>query len=534
MSDVRLIPYGVRHDGGVGILVDPSTQKPLASVLEVLDTKPDVNSNQNFVGRLVFSVSDGNLFVFSDTPSNMWIGIENQPVSIGEDDPVGSGTAGDLYYATNTTILWLYDGDKWVSVGGMHGASVVWAFYTADGVETLYSTNVTTYPPVDMVQVYVDGEAKYPGTSVTRDYYMVGNNVQLNFTPNSGQSIAIKTITFVRAVRNARFLTNYYTADGSSNEYDVGVVQAAPGQLEVSIDGAVQVPYTGGEAGSYDYRLFTQNVNIVSLNAFGVTITAVTEEPHGFQVGDPVQIYGALQGEYNGSFTVETVDNPTTFTYEATDVPATSPATPAPYLYFGPVRRNDYISFFSPTGIETPLPVGAKIFIRTIENVNAESISGEINTGNNVGTGASVYKEKVGSVLQFRSNKAGDRMEIIQTADELIFNAKSVAISKVTVHTGTPVTLPVSQSDEYIAVRNTSGSSVTVNLGVNHAPSPLLVGRTISVKDEIGNALTFPISILPHASSSIEGGVVGAPYLISANRGGVTLIFDGINWHIKR
>lgn len=54
---------------------------------------------------------------------------------------------------------------------------------------------------------------------------------------------------------------------------------------------------------------------------------------------------------------------------------------------------------------------------------------GEVNTASNVGTGAGVYKDKVGSNLRLRSMKAGTNMVITQNADEVLFDSPCPCLS---------------------------------------------------------------------------------------------------------
>lgn len=531
---VSLTAYGLRSDGGYGLLLDPTTRRPLASVLEVLDMLPSEDDANNFAGRLVFSVSDKNLYVFAEEPSPEWVGIQTSAVTVDAPEPTFPGNAtGELYYSTDTGVLYLWDGTRWIGVGGMAGASVVWAYYTSDGAQTLYNTNAANNPPAELVTVYVNGIAKYPGTATLRDYFMIGNQVKLNFMPTNGDKIAIRTLTFIRAVRNSSFITSAFPTDGTANSYDTGVIQALAGQLEVSVDGVVQVPYTGDVAGTYDYTISTQDVLVTSLISSGMLVTAQTRSPHGLAIGSPVRIYGAAPAAYSGNFVVTNVSSSTSFQYNALTAPASSPATASPSIYFGPITRNDSISFVNSSGVATPLAAGSRVFIRAIENITAEAIQGEVNTASNQGTGSGLFIQKMGVDLQFRTVKAGDRISITQTSNEVQISSKAATFAKVSVHTGTPSTYVATQADEYIAVRNVSGSPAIVDLGTNHQPNPNLLGRVVSIKDETGNAGSFSISILPAAGSSISGGASGAAYVINTNRGGVTLIFDSVNWHIK-
>jgi hypothetical protein len=65
---------------------------------------------------------------------------------------------------------------------------------------------------------------------------------------------------------------------------------------------------------------------LTSITSSGTTATVTTRFAHNIAVGCTVQISGADQGPYNGTFTVATVPSPTTFTYTMGST-AASPAT---------------------------------------------------------------------------------------------------------------------------------------------------------------------------------------------------------------
>jgi hypothetical protein len=62
------------------------------------------------------------------------------------------------------------------------------------------------------------------------------------------------------------------------------------------------------------------------------TATFTTPLPHGFVGGEPVQIKGANEAQYNGTFAVATVLSPTQFTYRMDSAPATD-ATGTSFTY---------------------------------------------------------------------------------------------------------------------------------------------------------------------------------------------------------
>ena len=60
-------------------------------------------------------------------------------------------------------------------------------------------------------------------------------------------------------------------------------------------------------------------------------------------------------------------------------------------------------------------------------------------------------------------------------------------------------------------------------------PAPTSLGRTITVKDEYGNAATYNITLTP-VSGTIDG---VAKFVMSANKQSVTLVADGTsNWMV--
>ena len=63
------------------------------------------------------------------------------------------------------------------------------------------------------------------------------------------------------------------------------------------------------------------------LSASGTTVTVTTKYPHNINIGCVVQVAGADQAAYNGSFTVTSIPTETTFTYTALSAPTPTVAT---------------------------------------------------------------------------------------------------------------------------------------------------------------------------------------------------------------
>jgi hypothetical protein len=68
-------------------------------------------------------------------------------------------------------------------------------------------------------------------------------------------------------------------------------------------------------------------ITIDNLTSSGNTVTVVTKEPHNIYSGTSVVIGGAEQTAYNGTFSVATVTNPYTFTYNSATNPTSATAT---------------------------------------------------------------------------------------------------------------------------------------------------------------------------------------------------------------
>lgn len=538
MADVKvgMIPYGVRADGSYGTLLD-TNGKSLVSVCEILNTLPDVSAASNFVGRLVFSISDRNIFVWNNSSGAEWISLQPTLVTTGTTDPSATPTPvlGALYYNTVSQVLYIWSGTSWDGVGGQRGAGVLWRFYTGDGATSLFDTGATTLPPVEFVQVFVNGVAMSPGTSSTRDYFMIGNQVQLNSVPASGAKVAIRTLTFITATRNSKFIGSRYVADGTTNQFSTGVMQIDPNQIFVWIDGVAQTPNLGNGVGTYDFNVVTQDLKVTSLTSVGTTCSVTTEAPHNLTVGKNATISGALETAYNGTFVVTSVLSSNVFKYTAATTPTSSTATPNPTITFGPATTNDYIQFVNSSGVATPPGAGSVIQIKAVDNVVAGNLVGEANDGVMVGSGNGVhiYAGKSGVDLQFKTVSAlSNRIQLTETASDIYIDAKSDSIITYVAWNGSPATYIVQPTDSYIGVKNSQGIPVAVDISTNIALNSSNTGRKLTITDEAGNASVNPISIVPNPASSIEGLPAGTAFVINTNYGSVTMVLDGTNWKL--
>ena len=363
-NSLNLVPFGQLADGSHGLALDQTTNQTTAAVIEVKDALPALGASENFDGRTVYLTTDNILYTFSSSPSNVWEPLKETLVDIGAPTPTDASDNGSLYYSTDTSILYLRVGNVWVGIAGALGSGVIRQKYTADGVSSQYPTGSTQTPPESYVEVFIDGLALMPG--ISNDFYMIGNDVKLNTTPSNGSIIQIRTLIYLSVTRNSGFFSNRYVSNGSTNSFETGAQLLTAGQVLVALDGVIQVPDTGGGAGTYDYKIAAQDNSIASLTSSGTTVTVNTTVPHGYTSGDTVVISGANQSEYNGSFSITVVDTDT-FTYTAASAPSASPATGS--TTYAPLQQNDTIVFYNTSGNSEAPANGVQVHIQTVENI---------------------------------------------------------------------------------------------------------------------------------------------------------------------
>lgn len=68
-------------------------------------------------------------------------------------------------------------------------------------------------------------------------------------------------------------------------------------------------------------------LNVDNMTSSGTTVTVTFKTPHNFGTGAVIQVSGAVESAYNGTFTVTGTPTATTLTYTALSTPSASPAT---------------------------------------------------------------------------------------------------------------------------------------------------------------------------------------------------------------
>ena len=85
------------------------------------------------------------------------------------------------------------------------------------------------------------------------------------------------------------------------------------------------------------------NLQVDSMTSSGTTVTVITKEQHNIQPGTTIQVFGANEGAYNGTFVVTSITGYNSFQYTALNTPSASPASGNFYAsvtnWFGAVNR---------------------------------------------------------------------------------------------------------------------------------------------------------------------------------------------------
>jgi hypothetical protein len=97
--------------------------------------------------------------------------------------------------------------------------------------------------------------------------------------------------------------------------------------------------------GDRDYRSGPHILTATAVTRTGATVT-VNATGHGLAVGSRVRVQGASQQDYNGRWTVASVPNSESFTYQL--LPGSAPASPATGQVVIESLRNDRVAILAP------------------------------------------------------------------------------------------------------------------------------------------------------------------------------------------
>ena len=508
------IPYGLLANGNYGINIDPATQYPLASAVEILSTLPSLASTDNYDGRMVFNLTDSVVYTYTNSPVAQWTPLGGLPATVGNvagaPPTIPTPASGEMYWDLDTQVLFTWDGAVWQAAGGRYAAQVVENSYVGDGVTASYPSGSSVAISAEYVEIYLDGVRQ----TATSDYNIVGTLVSFVTPPPIGVMIYTRSLISTAIAQTAQVARAQYTAIGGDTTFTTGLAGSDPAGVFVYLDGQLKAETT-------DYALVQQDTSIVSLVKTGPTVGLVTTNAaHSIPLGASVRFTGFTEPEFNNTnYTIVTTPSVTSFTITLNILDAAS-GTPNPTASFSPPYVNDTIVFVAPLG------GGELVDIRSLRNVVVSANNGEINTLASTGAGVSLVAPKVGVALQTKSltaganvsvNDLGSSVEITATTGQGFEDRAGINAASYT----------VGGTTSYVGVRNTS-IPVTIDLtgilaGVSNS------GRKITIKDEsggaAGNAITVTAGVL-----NIDG--VGTPYSINTNYGSVTMVFDGNDWYI--
>jgi hypothetical protein len=240
-----------------------------------------------------------------------------------------------------------------------------------------------------------------------------------------------------------------------------------------------------------------------------------TTVAHSLLVGGTVTLVNFAENVYNNVSVNITAVTSTTFTFTTLSTNPTT-GTPVGVAYYTPSIIIDSVIF------TVPLLGGEKIDIRSLRGVVVTTAAGEANLLASVGTGVSLSGTKSGVTLNVKSLKAGNNITLTDNGNDVTIVADGKGFEdRITVNSNSTITDPTS----YVGVQNSSGATAIDISGI------AANGRSIAIKDELGNAGTFNINIDVGVGKTVDG--TATPYVISTNYGGVTLVSDGTNWFIK-
>jgi len=510
------IPQGLNTSTGqYGVNIDPVTGLPLAAVVEVLNVLPSTTDAANFSGRTIYVPSASALYVFNKNINN-WLVLNGTSVIIGavNGSPPTTPTpsAGQLYFDTDTQVVFLWNGVIWLAIGGALAAAIKTQVYTSGG--TVFALGQTQPISNDYVELFLDGIRQTPSS----DYNITGNTLITTSTVPVGVTVLIRVMQTAPLVQNSQVystsvVVNYPTTPNTT--FPLSAVGVDPASVLVFVNGSLKTLST-------DYSIVSQNTSIISILQIGTSGTSIifratTSVPHGLINGNQTMIVGGITPFNNNVVTITNVSSSVTFDFILSTM--VTSATPSPALYFYPPTQSDAIVFTS------ALSNGNKFIAKYFKSVVPGGNVGEINILQSTGSGISLNAGKTGASLLVKSLVQGTNVSLIDSGTSIQINAElnSGYLNRVGINVNyyTP-----SSNTDYVGVANTT-SQVIIDLSSIITGSPVSSGRTLTIKDESGGAGTNNIVINFGANVHLDG---LSSYSITQNYGYVKLITDGYNW----
>lgn len=224
----------------------------------------------------------------------------------------------------NAALTYVYRGFFYSSCGIQVGAN---AFVT-DGSSTVTCTTTNPHGLSAGSLIYVIGTSS-SGTIINGAQTVVTTPAANTFTfSNSNGAVAASAIT-----NSANTTTLFARPAGyvESRSFDGGVAFSAGAAVpnsQMIRQTRRYFRYQSGKGLQFSTGTsMCPPIFTTSVTSSGTTATVTTRYAHNLAIGATIQVTGAEQGAYNGTFVIASVPTPTTLTYTMGGTPGVSPAT---------------------------------------------------------------------------------------------------------------------------------------------------------------------------------------------------------------
>jgi len=252
--------------------------------------------------------------------------------------PTTAPAAGEKFSATGTYV---YAGYFYSNCGIALSSTTA---FTTDGTATVLCTTTGAHGLQKDSLIYIKGTTS-SGTTINGAFVVATVPTANTFTfVNTNGTVAASAITNV-----ANNTTLYARPAGyvEPRTFDGGVAFTAGGgapNQQLIRQTRRYFRYQSGKGIQFSTgSSLKPALFVTSITGTGTTATVTTRYVHNMTVGSKIQVAGCNQGVYNGTFTVASIVNPTSFTYTTVNSIGTTPATGliriSPLSWYGSSNR---------------------------------------------------------------------------------------------------------------------------------------------------------------------------------------------------
>ena len=252
--------------------------------------------------------------------------------------PTTAPAAGEKFSATGTYV---YAGYFYSNCGIALSSTTA---FTTDGTATVLCTTTGAHGLQKDSLIYIRGTTS-SGTTINGAFVVATVPTANTFTfVNTNGTVAASAITNV-----ANNTTLYARPAGyvEPRTFDGGVAFTAGGgapNQQLIRQTRRYFRYQSGKGIQFSTgSSLKPALFVTSITGTGTTATVTTRYVHNMTVGSRIQVAGCNQGVYNGTFTIASIINPTSFTYTTVNSIGTTPATGliriSPLSWYGSSNR---------------------------------------------------------------------------------------------------------------------------------------------------------------------------------------------------